>query len=193
WPPAPKNWRTKPKPMDCGCWQWLRKSQAVPPRIKASQVTHLGAQAWQALASPEGDAILCFCSPRCLARLLCASSALRPALGCEWVRRRATEWSLNQQCCRLEHLAFLLAMSEHIRSPESHHVHFGYGGGTVPLASGRTFLRAVAGVAQRFPHARVHIDAHTGVHAPNRRVADRCSQARAQSVRKHLVEEGVPA
>ena len=92
-------------PFDCHYCGWTKSCTTVKPSpplfrifrgIRPFQSFYLceldfvHSMVTQALASPEGDAILCFCSPRCLARLLCASSALQPALGCEWVRRRAT-------------------------------------------------------------------------------------------------------
>ena len=148
----------------------------------------------QFLGSVEGDLALSHCEPVALQRLACCSKMLHETIGREdLVKKRAEDWALNMQCSQLEHLAFNLAVRELCALPNSHHVLFGYGGGKTPLASAVPFLRTAADIAKRFPRAKVHVDAHAGVYAPSHRIADKCSQARAQSIRQHLLAQGVSA
>lgn len=150
------------------------------------------------LGSLEGDLVASHCDPEALACLAACSKMLYGNICCiELVRRRVEDWQItgeqSEQCHQLEHLAFSLAMRELCDQPNSHHVLFGYGGGKTPLASAVPFLHSAASIAKRFPRAKVHVDAHAGVYAPSHRVADKCSLGRAQSIRQHLLAQGVAA
>jgi len=150
------------------------------------------------LGSLEGDLVASHCDPEALACLAACSKMLHGNICCtELVRRRAEDWQIvgeqSERCHHLEHLAFSLAMRELCDQPNSHHVLFGYGGGKTPLASAVPFLHSAASIAKRFPRAKVHVDAHAGVYAPSHRIADKCSLGRAQSIRQHLLAQGVAA
>ncbi|CAK9016379.1 unnamed protein product [Durusdinium trenchii] len=186
---------------ECGCFsfRWLHANQCSLASHHEAHLPRSRAQIDQNdlvsfLASPEGELIGSACDPITLALLAsCCTSLHQVICKPDLVKRRAEDWSLNGHCCLLEHLAFNLAMSELCDKPDSNHVRFGYGGGKTPLASAVPFIHTAAAIAKRFPRAKVHVDAHAGVYAPSHRIADKCSQARAQSVRQHLLAQGVGA
>ncbi|CAJ1353365.1 unnamed protein product [Effrenium voratum] len=70
-------------------------------------------------------------------------------------------------------------------------IYFSRGGGVVCRES-LDFLSRAARVAKRF-RAKVHIDAHAGVHAPGRLLAKSVSETRVQAVLLSLAHEGLSA